>query len=202
MIDDMHMIRGNVCDVEADQGRAGVLTQPTLPRVVIRSDADAAHGHISLTVRKTTAGVRNHDYSTTALCRRMDVASALLSQRLGRPPNVSELAAELGVDRGELLDALIAVGAKRPVPIKLADDRQAGDNPDGFCRADVESIGIDDPETLRRLLGVLPEKQRAVIVLRFLESQTQSEIAERVGVSRTEVFQLLLKALAALRQGL
>ena len=66
----------------------------------------------------------------------------------------------------------------------------------------MESIGIDDPETLRRLLGVLPEKQRAVIVLRFLQSQTQSEIAERVGVSRTEVFQLLLKALAALRQGL
>ncbi|HTM85030.1 MAG TPA: sigma-70 family RNA polymerase sigma factor, partial [Mycobacterium sp.] len=58
---------------------------------------------------------------------------------------------------------------------------------------------IENRETLRPLLAALPERERTVLVLRFFESMTQTQIAERVGVSQMHVSRLLAKSLARLR---
>ena len=50
-------------------------------------------------------------------------------------------------------------------------------------------------------LDALPERERTVIVLRFFESLTQSQIAERVGISQMHVSRLLRRALPLLRWG-
>ena len=64
---------------------------------------------------------------------------------------------------------------------------------------------IDDERTreaLRPLLEALPERERMVLVLRFFESMTQTQIAERVGISQMHVSRLLAKSLARLRDQL
>nr|MDT0524827.1 sigma-70 family RNA polymerase sigma factor [Streptomyces sp. DSM 41633] len=61
---------------------------------------------------------------------------------------------------------------------------------------------IDNRETLRPLLAQLPERERTVLLLRFFESMTQTQIAERVGVSQMHVSRLLAKSLARLRDQL
>jgi RNA polymerase sigma-B factor len=48
-------------------------------------------------------------------------------------------------------------------------------------------------------LGVLPERERRIVELRFFESMTQSEIAERIGVSQMHVSRLLSRSLERLR---
>jgi RNA polymerase sigma-B factor len=73
-----------------------------------------------------------------------------------------------------------------------------------------EQIGEED-ETLELLeyraslvplLGQLPPRERMMLYLRFFKGMTQSEIAERLGISQMHVSRLLAKTLATLREGL
>jgi RNA polymerase sigma-B factor len=53
---------------------------------------------------------------------------------------------------------------------------------------------------VRPLLQALPERDRTLLTLRFFENMSQSQIAERLGVSQMHVSRLLAKALATLRE--
>ena len=65
-------------------------------------------------------------------------------------------------------------------------------------------LRIFDRLSLRDDLEILtlPERERMVLVLRFFESMTQTQIAERVGISQMHVSRLLAKSLARLRDQL
>jgi RNA polymerase sigma-B factor len=131
-------------------------------------------------------------------------ATADMSQRLGRAPTPSELAAELDLDREEVVEALIAGSGYNTLSI------DSGGGGDDDTPALAETLGSDDAnldrienhEALRPLLDALPERERTVIVLRFFESLTQSQIAERVGISQMHVSRLLARTLARLRDEL
>ncbi|BBX84032.1 SigB/SigF/SigG family RNA polymerase sigma factor [Mycolicibacterium aubagnense] len=130
-------------------------------------------------------------------------ATAEMSQRLGRAPTASELAAELNIDRDEVLDGLMAGSSYKTTSI----DGAAGSEE---RPALAETLGDVDPglekveyrEALRPLLAELPERERTVLVLRFFESMTQSQIAAKVGISQMHVSRLLAKTLAQLREKL
>jgi RNA polymerase sigma-B factor len=52
-----------------------------------------------------------------------------------------------------------------------------------------------------RWVAALPERQRTVLLLRFFEKNiTQTQIAERLGISQMHVSRLLARSLAALRE--
>lgn len=129
-------------------------------------------------------------------------ATGELSQRLGRAPTASELAAELGVDRDEVLDGLMAGSSYNTTSI----DGTVGGGDESLALA--ETLGGLDPgletveyrEALRPLLAELPERERTVLVLRFFESMTQSQIGEKLGISQMHVSRLLAKTLAQLRE--
>ena len=57
-------------------------------------------------------------------------------------------------------------------------------------------------ESLKPLLAQLPERERTILLLRFFKGMTQSQIAERVGISQMHVSRLLARTLAQLREGL
>ena len=52
------------------------------------------------------------------------------------------------------------------------------------------------------IVAALPERERTVLLLRFFESLTQTQIAERVGISQMHVSRLLAKSLTRLRDQL
>lgn len=64
----------------------------------------------------------------------------------------------------------------------------------------------DSPEhaDLREQLvtGRLPARERRILVLRFYGNLTQTEIADRVGLSQMHVSRLLSKTLRTLREGI
>ncbi len=65
-----------------------------------------------------------------------------------------------------------------------------------------ESDGIDpaiDSMLVRELLGYLDGRQRMIVYLRFFGQLSQSEIAERVGISQVHVSRLLRSSMTTLR---
>ena len=68
-----------------------------------------------------------------------------------------------------------------------------------YRRVDARYDLVDDGVTIARALKHIPERERLVLALRFGEDLTQSEIAERIGVSQMQVSRLLRRALEQIR---
>lgn len=132
-------------------------------------------------------------------------ASNTLSQSLGRAPRPSELAEYLGIDKEEVYQGLEAGRAYHASSLDepLTSGDEAG-TPLG------DSIGDDDPDladvethaALQPLISELPERERRVLKLRFFDNMTQTQIAERIGVSQMHVSRLLSRILERLRNGM
>ncbi len=198
--------RGEPHDDLVQVARVGLLN------AVNRFDVDAGADFVSFAVPTIMGEVRRHfrdnGWSVKVPRRlkelqlRLSAATAELSQRLGRPPNASELAQELGVDRDEVVEGLVAGNAYSTSSIDSGGREDAPALADSIGDVDAGLETIEDRETLRPLLLGLPERERTVLVLRFFEHQTQTQIAEQIGVSQMQVSRLLAKTLARLRDQL
>jgi RNA polymerase sigma-B factor len=125
--------------------------------------------------------------------------TAALAASLGRQPTAAELASELGASVDEVLEALELRSAYRPTSINAPIDAD-GSTTDPAA-AD-ESDGIDpaiDSMLVRELLGHLDGRQRVIVYLRFFGQLSQSEIAQRVGISQVHVSRLLRSSMTVLR---
>jgi RNA polymerase sigma-B factor len=124
-----------------------------------------------------------------------------LSRRLGRSPSPAEVAQATGLSHEDVLEAMEAAMAYD----SLSLETPAGDEPDAVPyseRIAVEESGYELAEysaTLGPRLRALPERDRLVLRLRFVEDLTQSEIADRIGVSQMHVSRLIRAALERLR---
>lgn len=130
--------------------------------------------------------------------------TAELTQRLGRAPTAGELADALGVDHGEVVEALTAAAGFKPRSLDYTS-RNEDDGPTLVDRLGQPDPGIDfieDRDALRAQLETLPAREKRIIVLRFFESLTQSEIADQLGISQMHVSRLLTQSLSRLRDGM
>ncbi len=201
--------RGEPRDDLAQVARVGLVN------AVVRFDVETGSDFVSFAVPTIMGEIRRHfrDNSWSVkvpqrlkeLHLRLSTATAELSQRLSRAPTATELAAELEMDRAEVVERLVAGSSHNTLSI---DSGEGGDDDD--ARAIADTLGdvdssikrIEDREALRPLLESLPERERTVLVLRFFESMTQTQIAERVGISQMHVSRLLAKSLTRLRDQL
>lgn len=128
-------------------------------------------------------------------------ASRELSQALGRAPTARQLADHLGITVQEVLEGLEAGQSYRATSL---DD--VGPDPDESSPLSAK-LGVHDPEldtvenraVLGPLLAQLDERERQILVLRFFEHLTQTQIGERVGLSQMHVSRLLARTLEQLR---
>lgn len=186
-----------------------------LVNAVIRFNVDAGSDFVSFAVPTIMGEVRRHfrDNSWSVkvprrlkeLHLRLGSATAELSQRLGRAPTASELAEELGMDRDEVVEGLVAGSSYNTLSIDSGGNSGNEDAPaiaDTLGDVDLGLDQIENREALRPLLAALPERERMVLLLRFFENLTQTQIAERVGISQMHVSRLLAKSLTRLRDQL
>lgn len=200
--------RGEARDDLVQVARVGLVN------AVIRFNVDAGSDFVSFAVPTIMGEVRRHfrDNSWSVkvprrlkeLHLRLGAATAELSQRLGRAPTPSELAADLEMDRDEVVEGLIAGSSYNTLSIDGGGGgtEEAPAISDTLGDVDVSLERIENREALRPLLDSLPERERTVLLLRFFESMTQTQIAERVGISQMHVSRLLAKSLARLRDQL
>jgi len=85
------------------------------------------------------------------------------------------------------------------------------DEPTGDGRAPAaDMLGAEDAEfaqaerreLLRLGLGMLPEREREILHLRFFGGMTQREIADKVGISQIHVSRLIRRSLDTMRDTL
>jgi RNA polymerase sigma-B factor len=130
-------------------------------------------------------------------------ATSEMPPALGRAPSVNEIAERLGLTTEEVLEAIEAAQAHHAISI---DAPQITDDSERLPI--VERIGADDPAfetveygaTIADALQTLSERDRMVLQLRFVEDMTQTQIAERVGVSQMHVSRILRSAVQRLRE--
>jgi RNA polymerase sigma-B factor len=131
---------------------------------------------------------------------RLTATVADLTNDLGRSPTLDEIAAELEVDTEAVLEAMEAnrAYATQSLDAQLpGDDRSLGDT------IGSDEPGMDDVEVrmvVGDLLETLPEREQAILRLRFFEGLTQTEIASQIGISQMHVSRLLSRSLETLRR--
>jgi RNA polymerase sigma-B factor len=122
------------------------------------------------------------------------------SQELGRSPTVAEIAEWVDASKEDVLEALEAGGLRRSASL---DARVSPDDPRSLANTvganDQRLFDVERDLTLNALLARLPEFEREIMRLRFVEGMTQREIARRVGRSQMQVSRLLARSLSRLR---
>jgi len=136
--------------------------------------------------------------------RRIQVNRAIpvLTGRLGRSPTTAEIAEHIEATTEDVLEALEAAVAYEPVSL----DASPGADEDDETWA--QAVGEDDPAyevveygaTLAPAMKALPQRERLILHMRFVEDMTQSQIAEKIGISQMHVSRLIRKALEAMRE--
>ena len=131
---------------------------------------------------------------------RVNRANADLWQELGRSPTVAEVATRADLSHDEVLEAIEALGAYSTASL----DAPAGDDGASVSGA-VAAVGEDAFEVSEDWITILPaitnlsDRERRILYLRFFKGQTQSEIAEEIGISQMHVSRLLSQALQSIR---
>jgi RNA polymerase sigma-B factor len=143
------------------------------------------------------------DRAAQERARRVIDAQSSLTSASGRPPTIPEIARYIESDEEEVLDGLQTATAYDAMSL---DAPVAGDGDDELSRLDtlggddVRLTAVDEHSVLYSATRHLPVREREILYLRFGEDLTQTEIAERIGVSQMQVSRLLRRSLAHLRE--
>jgi len=136
---------------------------------------------------------------------RLRSAEASLEQRTGCKPTAQQLAAELEVPLDDVVEALGATGAYATSSIDAGATVDGGGEWSEADRLQAEEVGyavVEHRELLRPALDSLSERERLIVIATFFRHQSQTQIAEQLGVSQVHVSRLLRKALERLRASL
>jgi RNA polymerase sigma-B factor len=116
----------------------------------------------------------------------------------GRSPTFNELAEYLELSIEDVLDALEASAAHHAISFDTPQDGVESDSGTlGDMIGDVDGRFelVDSTSSITQAAARLPERERRVLVLRFMEDKTQTQIAEEIGVSQMQVSRILRRAL-------
>jgi RNA polymerase sigma-B factor len=181
-----------------------------LIKAVDRFEPDQGRAFLPFAVPTITGEVRRHfrdkTWSMRVPRRLKDLHVAIhnvtveLSQQLGRAPRPSDIAGRLQISLEEVLSALQA-----------GEAYHAGSLDEPLTSSGTATLqttlGEPDPAldrfvrdySLNPHLAALSTLERQILVMRFFEDMTQTQIAARIGVSQMQVSRLLSTILTALR---
>ncbi len=122
-----------------------------------------------------------------------------LSSELGRSPTVAEIATAAEVEEEDVIEALETARAHTPTSLSIPVDA-SGELTliDLLGEDEVGYEALERGSVVRTGLDELDERERRIVVLRFLHGLTQSEIAAELGISQMHVSRLLRRSLAAM----
>ena len=183
-----------------------------LVKAVDRYDPERGNAFESYAVPTVTGEIKRHfrDHMWTLhvprrvqdLRNRVRFASQDLSQTIsGRQPTVAEIAEHAQMSEEDVrvgLEALESFTA-------LSLDAELPGSEDGYSLSD--ALGSPDPsldvvvdrEAVKPRLQALPERERAILYMRFFGDMTQSRIAEQLGISQMHVSRLISRCCGRLR---
>ena len=132
--------------------------------------------------------------------------------RWGREPTLEELAEATALSREEIVESLDAGLEVESIDrtysqedgseislLDRIDSRNAGER---VSAGDREKEALLNRVVLEQLLEELPESERKLIIWRYLQEQTQTKVAERMGISQVQVSRMEKRILKTMRERL
>jgi RNA polymerase sigma-B factor len=136
------------------------------------------------------------------LRNKVRVARRDLIQTPGTPePTAADIAAHTGLTEDEVNTGLEALESFSTLSL---DAELSGDE-DGYSLADTLGSSdssfdiVIDRESAKEGLRHLPERERAILYMRYFEDMTQSRIADQLGISQMHVSRLISRSCARVR---
>jgi RNA polymerase sigma-B factor len=124
-----------------------------------------------------------------------------LTQLLGRTPTVPDLAKHLDLSEKDVRDGLQTGLAYKAWSL---DQPTTGAGESELSQLlghlDRRLESVPDRHVMSQYLTRLPDRERSILQLRFVDDMTQQEIAEQVGITQMHVSRLLSRALERLRE--
>jgi RNA polymerase sigma-B factor len=137
--------------------------------------------------RASTIRVPRREQERAALLRR---TARAVSQEVGREASLDETAAAAGMT---VDDARLALAAPTVmVPLSVLERRASTD-------ADDELSACEDRQLVRDLVASLAPRERQLVLLRYEDDLSQTEIARRLEISQSQASRLLAATLEKLR---
>lgn len=134
------------------------------------------------------------------LTLKVERAASVLWQQLDRAPTVAELAAAVGRDEEQILEALQARGGRGGRSLQAAGGGEERPGLEDLIGAvDDEFARAESRVVLGGLLAMISPRARRVLRLRFEDDLTQAEIGVLLGVSQMQVSRILRQTLERLR---
>jgi RNA polymerase sigma-B factor len=184
-----------------------------LVKAVDRYEPDLGNAFESYAVPTVTGEIKRHfrDHMWTLhvprrvqdLRNRVRFATQDLSQTIsGRRPTVAEIAAHAHLSEEDVKAGQEALESFTALSL----DAELPGSEDGYSLSD--ALGSADPaldtvvdrESVKPRLAALPERERAILYMRFFGDMTQSRIAEQLGISQMHVSRLISRCCARLRE--
>jgi RNA polymerase sigma-B factor len=128
-----------------------------------------------------------------------------LGQDLGRSPTVAEIAEAAGTTEEVVLEGMEIAQAYNFTSLDApldSEDAESSSFADQIGAEDDQLENLEYRAALAPEMAKLPERERRILYLRFYKGLTQSEIADRMGISQMHVSRLLNRTLIRLREAL
>ena len=117
-----------------------------------------------------------------------------------KEPTINEIAAEIGVDKEDIVMALDAI--QTPLSLYEPVYSEGGDTlyvmDQVSDKKNKEEKWVQDI-ALQEALNRLPDRERNIVELRFFKGRTQMEVANELGISQVQVSRLEKNALKSMR---
>jgi RNA polymerase sigma-B factor len=125
-----------------------------------------------------------------------------LYQDLGRSPTVPEIAERTGLSDEDVLEGMEAVQAHSLPSLDAPTDEEGTTSGSALGAEDETFELLEAWASVAPHLERLAERERTILYFRFFRGLTQSQIAERLGISQMHVSRILSRTLTGLREAL
>ena len=124
-----------------------------------------------------------------------------ISRKIGRSPSVAEVGVALNLSAEQVLEAMEAGSAYAPQSLSAGptDGDSELDPMETIGSEDLEFERTDERTSLEPALDALPEREQLILKLRFEEGLTQTQIADKIGISQMHVSRLIRRSLERMR---
>lgn len=190
--------RGESLDDLVQAGSIGLINavdrfDPQQREAFTRFVATTVLGEIRRHFRDTTWAMRV-PRRLQDLSREVTSARSELQQRLGRSPTVAEVAVAAGLTTQEVVDALLAGQAHYTSTLEpeVITSTASEDGDDPLAR-------VLDRFDLSPALAIVSDLDRQLLIMRFVDERSQSDIAEALGMDQSTVSRRIARTLVELR---
>ncbi|WP_207950099.1 FliA/WhiG family RNA polymerase sigma factor [Nocardioides ochotonae] len=145
-------------------------------------------------------GLRSTDWvprSVREKIRDLNAAQTTLERRLGRSPDDTEVAAELGIGITELQEMYAQTSYTNVLSLEAST---TGEDDPAPAASYLPGPGEDWPDGFLQAVRSLPERDQILIALYYWDRLTLAEIGQVLGVTESRVSQLHSRATLTLRR--